>query len=116
MRVALLTAATDPVTGRVDMDLISTGMVCALRRTMLHPTQEPHLTVGGLGWGGGQSTSSRARIADVARAVKSLLAELASGSIRFAQLLADVNRKLDQVRPARTPRDVVRLAETGPLT
>jgi len=27
MKVALLTAATDPVTGRVDMDLISTGIV-----------------------------------------------------------------------------------------
>ena len=45
-----------------------------------------------------QSNSSRARITDIARAVKALLQDLPSGSIKFAQLLADVNRKLDKVR------------------
>ena len=44
-----------------------------------------------------QSGSSRARIGEISRAVRMLLQELASGSIKFAQLLNDINRKLDRV-------------------
>lgn len=63
VREALLSYAIDPLTGRIDMDLITTG----------------------------KSAASRERLADLKRHVKAFLSDRATGHIDFNGLLSELN-------------------------
>lgn len=90
MKIALLTAATDPTTGRVDMDLITTG----------------------------QSASARSRIAEVVKIVREILLDRsASTTIRFNKLMQEVNTKLPKPVSSEMLQESIRELESiGALT
>lgn len=72
MRSALQQAATDPRTGLIDLDLITTG----------------------------QSTAARRRIGDLAKAVADVLGRRRGRTILFPALLQEMNQAADQRIPA----------------
>lgn len=52
-----------------------------------------------------QSTSSRSRISEISRVIRTIMSELTSNTIKLEQLEREVNRKLDRV-PWRLPTHI----------
>lgn len=83
MKVALQSSAIDPVTGTIDMDLITTG----------------------------RSATSRARMADLTKAVRELVDELEAASFSFDQLMALLKQQSDVEIPASDLKEALRELE-----
>lgn len=79
VREALLSYAIDPLTGKIDMDLITTGKSSALRE----------------------------RIADLKRHVKSFLSDRSAGAIEFNTMLTELNSHSSIAIPEKMLRDVL---------
>lgn len=75
MKVALLQAATNPKTGLVDMDAITTGM----------------------------GASKRGLVARVAQEARTMLSATTTVSIKFAKALADLSSAMNEVRRCSSP-------------
>lgn len=83
MRVALQQAAIDPVTGTIDMDLITTG----------------------------RSATNRARMADLTKAVRALLEEQESSSFQLDQIMVLLRMQSDIEIPNSDLREALRELE-----
>jgi DNA replication licensing factor MCM4 len=79
IREALLSYAIDPLTGKIDMDLITTG----------------------------KSSAARERTADLKRHVKSFLSDRSAGAIDFNSMLSELNSHSSISIPEKMLRDVL---------